>query len=346
MTQRQRYRLFAAAIVLVPTVIVLVWWYEWPRYELKRQLEAAEEAIAIDDLARAEEMLRGLTQQNPDQLRPQLLYAQVLRRLGRANEAKIVLEQAKTLGLPELECRREFALIGAALDFAEAEQPLRQLVQERPQDVELLRVLARGYAKQRRWREADDFYTRCLEVEPDRLAVLFERGRARLEAREFDRAAVDFREVTRHSAEHFQARLLLAHCLLSDARMSEAEPELQVCRQLRPEAVEPLVGLASCAVERGDLNQAQALLQKALSLDPGSSLALSEQGELYLLRQRYDLAVSVLEQVVRRDPLDKRAHLRLAQALRHGGKAERAREHLRRYQELDRAEAQRLPEFR
>src|SRR5207248_7018444 len=130
-------------------------------------------------------------------------------------------------------------------------------------------------------------------------------GQARLEAREFGKAADDFRAVVRRAPEHFQARLLLAHCLLSDARMAEAEPELLVCRQLRPEAVEPLVGLASCAVERGDLNQAQALLRKALALDPGSTLALNEQGELHLLRQRYDLAVTVFEDVVRRDPWDK-----------------------------------------
>src|SRR5439155_16939484 len=213
-------------------------------------------------------------------------------------------------------------------------------IRERPEDFEVLHALARGYARRGRWREADDAYSRCLELRPDQTTVLFERGRARLEARELAKAAAVFREVVRQLPEHFQARLLLAHCLLSYARMAEAEPELLVCRQLRPEAVEPLVGLASCAVERGDLNQAQALLQKASALDPGSTLVLVDQGELYMLRQRYDLAAAVLEAAVERDPRDKRAHLRLAQALRQNGDPSRAQEHVRRYEELDREEDQ------
>lgn len=338
MTQRHKYLVFAAAVVLVPAAVLAGWLDLAPRYERRRQLERAEQAVAANNLARAEELLRGLTREAPDALRPQLLYAQVLRRLGRVGDAEAALQRAKALGLPDADARRESGLLLAAKGLPEAEEPLQQVLRERPDDAEVLRALARGYAMQRRWREADAAYTRCLEVHPNQTAVLFERGRSRLEAREFAKAAADFREVVRQSPEHFQARLYLAHCLLSDARMAEAEPELLVCRQLRPEAVEPLVGLASCAVERGDLNQAQSLLHKALVLDPTSTLVLNEQGELYLLRQRYDLAAVVFQEVVQRDPRDKRGHLRLAQVLRHNGDLERAREHARRFEELDREE--------
>lgn len=344
MQRRQRYLLFAAAIVLVPVAVLAVWLDQWPKYDRRRRLDQAERAVAASNLDKAEELLHGLAKEEPGDLNPQWRYTQVLRELGRTREAEAALERAKAAGLPESDYQREFGLLWASKDFARAEGPLRQAAQDRPGDAEVLKALAHGYARRRRWAEADEFYTRCLEATPDPDAVLFERGRARLDARVFDKAAADFREVVKRLPEHFQARLLLAHCLLSDAKMAEAEPELLACRQLRPEAVEPLVGLASCAVERGDLNQAQALLHKAQVLDPGSTLVLNEQGELYMIRQRYDLAVAVFEVAVQRDPRDKRAHLRLGQALRHNGDPQRAQEHVRLYEALDREDEQGSPE--
>jgi len=139
---------------------------------------------------------------------------------------------------------------------------------------------------------------------------------------------------------HFRARLLLAHSLLSDARMADAEAELLICQGLRPDRVEPLVGLATCAVERGDREQARARLERALALDPSSTLALQEQGNLYLRDQRYDLAGPVFQRVVRLDPRDKQAHLKLAQVLRQQGDPEGARKHEEAYRELDQEESQ------
>src|SRR5438445_1405982 len=98
MTQRRRYQLFALAIVLVPAAAAAVWWYQWPRYDFGRRLARAEQAVAANNLAKAEELLRGLTREAPGQLRPHALYAEVLRRLGRAGEAEVVLERAKALG--------------------------------------------------------------------------------------------------------------------------------------------------------------------------------------------------------------------------------------------------------
>src|SRR5437870_21421 len=114
MTQRHRYQLFAAAIVLIPAAVVLAWWYQWPKYERSRRLAKAEQAVASDNLETAEELLRGLTKEDPDQLRPQWLYAQVLRRQAKTRDAGAALERAKALGLPEADARREFGLLKAA----------------------------------------------------------------------------------------------------------------------------------------------------------------------------------------------------------------------------------------
>jgi predicted Zn-dependent protease len=340
---RRLYRgLLTAAIFLIPAGVGVAWWEYWPTYHRRQLLREAEQDIQADNLVRAEEILRQLIREDPDQLRPQYLHAQVLRRLGRRQEAWTALYRAIQQGLPEADGLREYALLEAGDDFARAEGALRRVLDERPDDVEAWQALAQGYARYERWFDAERAYGSCLEIQPDRMDLHLERGQVLIKAGRLEQAATDFRRALRLSPENFQARLLLAHCLLSDARIEEAEGELLQCRRLQPARSEPLVGLATCAAERGDLDRAQALVQEALALEPASPLALHLQGSLYLRRRRYDQAAAVFERILRRNPRDKVAHLNLAQALSHGPDKERAREHERLYQQLDREEDQRL----
>ncbi len=332
---------FVAAIILIPAAIGIGWWFYWPTYRRNHLLAVAEKAIEVNDLPLAKASLEKLLKDAKVHEEPrqeahgQLLYARVLRRLGRSNDAWSPLQAAVQAGLPEPEGRREYALLEAVDDFPLAENALRRALEDYPEDTEILRALAEGYAHQRRWLEAEGAYTRWLEVQPGKEEVLLGRGHARLEAGRFDQAADDFRQVLAISPNHFQARLSLAQCLLSDFKIDEAETELLRCHQLLPARSEPLVGLGACALERGDLERAQTQTKEALALDPASVPALTLLGTLYLRRQRYDLAIPVFERVIHLSPRDKQGHLYLAQALAKNGELEKAKIHENLYKELE-----------
>lgn len=338
MTRRQVLVLYLFLIVCVPGLVALGWWYYLPRH----QLAAAERALAANQLTQADEILTRLRREEPNNQRAWFLSTQVLRQLGRLPEAETTLAKAMELGLPLSEGRREFALLMAGQQFNLAEGALQQVLKDNPGDVEVLQALAEGYYNKRNWIEAERACTRWLEVQPDRQETLMLRARARTERTRFNEAAEDCREVLRRSPNHFHARLLLAHCLLSTARIAEAEPELLACRTQRPDRPEPLIGLANCALDRGALDQAEELLKNALALDPASLLGLHQLGGLYLQRKRYEIAVPVFDRIVKIDPEDKTAHLNLARALQQTGAQARAKEHERRYEELLKAEEQRL----
>jgi predicted Zn-dependent protease len=346
MSRRLYHGLLLLAMLLLPALAAAGWWYYWPTYQRQRLQTTAEQALAANDLGRAEEALKQLLADNPDQLRPQFLYAQVLRRLGRTHDAWEPLHRAIQLGLPEADGLREYALLEARDDPQLAENALRRVLNEHPDDQEVLQTLAENYVRRGRWLDAERIYTLWLELQPGREDLLFERGRTRIESGHLDLAASDFRAILVTSPQHFRARLLLCQCLLHDARIDEAEAELQVCRKLRPGQAEPLVGLASCALERDELDPALVLIKEALALDPSSLIALHVEGQLYLRRQRYDLAIPVYEKIVRLVPSDKLGHLYLAQALSQGGDPERARKHEERFQQLDREEEHRAHEAR
>jgi tetratricopeptide (TPR) repeat protein len=335
MTLRQQTWLVLLVVFLLGAGVAAGWYVYWPRFHRDRQLALAEKSLAANDLEGAEAILRPLARNEPDHLRTQLLFAQVLRRMGRLRDAVGPLGLASKLGLPEDQAKREFALIESHGHFPKVENLLLGILHDHPTDSEVLEALAQGYARRGRWYDAERVYTQWLEADPARQETRFERGTVRAQARMFEKAAEDFHAVVERDPANFQAHLMLANCLLNDALIASAQAELQTCRQLRPERSEPFVGLAKCAIERQEWDQARDLLVKALSLDPKSPLALGELANFYMLRKRYDLAVGTLNQLLVLTPRDKQAHLNLAQALRFQGKLEEAQEHSRRYQELE-----------
>src|SRR5207253_3339065 len=148
----------------------------------------------------------------------------------------------------------------------------------------------------------------------------------------------DFRQVLATSPNHFQARLFLAQCLLSDFKVEDAQAEFVRCHQLLPARPEPLVGMAACSWEGGDLDKAQAQAKEALALDPASTPALTLLGIIHLRSQRYDLAIPVFERVILLNPRDKQGHLYLSQALAKNGELEKAKKHEMLFNELDKAD--------
>jgi tetratricopeptide (TPR) repeat protein len=331
MALQRRHALLAGFVVVVAALAATGLWFLWPSY----LLWSARRAAAAGNLVRAEEALRQFFRLESDRPEARFLFAQVLRRQGRLRDAQQAFERAVELSLPEGEEReREYGLLLARDEFSRGEPLLKRRLEAHPDDREVLQALVAGYLRAHRWQDLEAVLSQWLQIEPDQPDLLMQRAQARMEQQHFGRAVEDFRNVLRQSPDHFHARLLLAHCLLSDARMDQAEAELLACRQLRPDQAEPLVGLAVCAVEHNDLNKAQTLLSQARGLDPDSTFVLNELGDLHLFRQRYDLAVPVFELILRIDDKNREAHLKLAQALRQTGDLNGAHDHERRYQEL------------
>lgn len=328
----RRLLILAAPLVLLAVGSLTWFWKTWPT----RQLDAARAALAAGDPARAETLLVPLLQEFPEDPTIPYLQAQALRRLKRYSEAEEAMEVATRRGLDRATGMREVALLLAVRDWPpHTEGILQQVAKDHPADREVLQTLAEGYARRQRWKEATELFNRLVTLYPEEIDYLFKRGWVRMSDGHYTDAIADFRQVLAFDPNHFPARLYLAHSLQSDARMAEAEVELQTCRQMRPDLVEPLIGLANCAVEKGDLKAAEGYLSQAIALDRTSPLVLHQVVDLHLRRQRYDLARDVLLVMARMVPRDKQVHLKLAQIFRREGKLDQAQKHQQVYQELD-----------
>ncbi|MBN9519035.1 tetratricopeptide repeat protein [bacterium] len=291
---------------------------------------------AGEDLVAAEQQAREAVHTRPSDPQAYLQLARALRRRGRFEEAGFALRRAGELGLPAPDGRREAALLLAGQDWPpRAEGILQQAVKDHPDDPELLEAVSRAFAARGKWAAAEPLLTRLLARDPGNRDLQFRRGEVRMRLADFAGAVTDLRPVVEHDPGHFEARLYLANSLLGDARIAEARAELQTCRKLRPDRVEPLVGLARCELERDEAAAAR-LLDEAAALAPDNPLVLQEVAAIYLRSQRIDAAIAALVRLVGLDPENKQAHLNLAQAYLAAGRPDEARRHEARYQELDR----------
>jgi predicted Zn-dependent protease len=156
-TRRARARWVAGAL-MVSAALGAAGRQAAPRVRLAIRLRLAERAIAGGRLDEAEARLLPLIEEGPMQARPRLLWAGLARRRGQITEAEEALQRAVELGLPIQEGRREHALILAGQDFGKAEGTLRHHLDDQPDDAEVHRALAEGYARLDRWEPAIDAY--------------------------------------------------------------------------------------------------------------------------------------------------------------------------------------------
>lgn len=327
---------YLLAMAGIPISSAVAWWFYYPHWLWSR----AESAAAANDLGRAEPLLQQVMRQEPQKFRAHLLYAQVLRRNHRPGQAQAALYQAMRLGLSPAVGRREFALAEADRHFTSAvDKNLRLLLAEDGNDREVLQALANGCASVQRWQDADDCFSALLRLDPSDAEVQLARGKMRLDAVGFQHgkaadAADDFRAVLRRRPDHFEARLYLSHCFLSDAQMPQARQQLLVCSTMRPERIEPWIGLAACAVEERDWQEADDLLKRAQSIDPRSTYVLGMRGDLCLRQQQFDQAIPYFQELLALDRANKAAYLKLAQCFRFKGELPKAQELEAAYQKL------------
>jgi len=92
--------------------------------------------------------------------------------------------------------------------------------------------------------------------------------------------------------------------------------------------------------ETADAAKVEALLKKAMELDPKLGLASLQLGIVYADRSDYTKAIAAYRRAIEADPQLEEAHYRLAQAYRRTGQTTKARYELKRHQMLSKKSAE------
>jgi predicted Zn-dependent protease len=210
--------------------------------------------------------------------------------------------------------------------FAEAE-PLLQAAHDRnPDDVEILRALARSRIFARQPEEALAYLNRWIELRPDDAGALNHRITVRLEMNRLPEVVEDARRVLQLEPDRADLRQSLVTWLVKVGSFDDAERECLRCVEQRPGDPNLLFLQAQICHRKGDAARAVALTEQVLRRMPRSRPALQLRAILYVEDNQPEKAIPLFREILAatREP-NQVARYYLSLSLSQTGQAEEAR---------------------
>jgi tetratricopeptide (TPR) repeat protein len=248
------------------------------------------------DLPRALQLFRQARLMAPESEECLDAMLEVLHRLGRKEEGRIVLFQELNRNTGNL--RSKMAIANWDLlsgNYRAAAVEFRAIAQEHPRNPDAWAGLGKATFEAGHLKESETFFRKAIEFDP----------------------------------EHTHANLYLGMVLTLAERFAEARPLLEKSLQLAPADLTAMNNLAYVLAQTGrDLDQALALAQSAVSRAPNNPAVLDTLGLVYYKRSLYAEAARTYGKVVRMEPGNALYRYRYGLALLESGDRKAARAEL------------------
>ncbi|TSC58692.1 MAG: hypothetical protein Greene041619_402 [Candidatus Peregrinibacteria bacterium Greene0416_19] len=195
-----------------------------------------------------------------------------------------------------------------------------------------------SYRQSRVWQNTEALFTHALTVQPRAFVAHMALGSLYLRQGKLAEAA----EHLRHSIElrdHHKARTNLGHVYAKQGRWEDARREIDRARDIDPESVEPLLGLAILHTQAGRIDDALVSYDAVIAMQPRNAKAYLNKGSILLDQGRTAAAVAAFKEAIRIEPLFHQAHYNLGIAYTSQGRLDDA---IAQYEETIRI----APEFR
>jgi tetratricopeptide (TPR) repeat protein len=238
--------------------------------------------------------------------------AREARRAGNLDEAEARLKEYEgRKGDPE-PARLERLLLGAQRGEKAAQKELRAALKEKRVDANLgFEALVRGNITGFRYADAAAALDDWLAREPKSGDAYYWRGQLREVPGEWDDAAADYRRALELQPDRRDFRLRLAEMLLGGNKFSEAASHFKALHKDRKDDPVPVLRLARCRSNLGDVEEAAKLLDDLLAKQPKLADALSERGRLALILNEPEKAEDWLRKAKAANPHDQVAPYQL-----------------------------------
>jgi arylsulfatase A-like enzyme/Flp pilus assembly protein TadD len=285
-----------------------------------------------------ETQIRGLREVlalEPENILAQKRVAGLLADQGQLEEA--VSEYQKLLRIAEFDARDWENLISALLLLRRSEEALLladRSVRELPSHPELHVLKGEALEQEAQLTEALSSYTKAVELRPELPENYWRRGTVALELGDKPGAERDFRAALERDPQFEEGRLALGRLLSETGRAEEAKTLLREATSAGAKAA-----LAEAEIASGRYDEAGALLEEALELDPENVRVLALLGPLYGRAGRLALAETTLEKAIALGGTSAEIRRNLAIVYQRQGKAKRALSELQRASEENPSDA-------
>ena len=210
-------------------------------------------------------------------------------------------------------------------EFKAAVIQLKNALLKDPDNGQTRLLLGKAYLELENGLAAEKELSRSQELGMSREVVLEPLGRALLMTGQNDRLLQTIhRESEDSSALKIDILLLHGQAYLASQNINMAREKFTSVLELQPATAEALVGMATIAFQEKDMESADSLVNKALSIDPKNARIWVLKGRLLTASGKYQEAVKDFQKALKIAPGNILAHLEKAKALLALGDNEKA----------------------
>lgn len=208
----------------------------------------------------------------------------------------------------------------------------------RTPDAHDLEVVGGDYVLLHDYSDADKWFSKSVEWDPDNLQTLYYLGRAKYNENRFDEAMAVFQRVLKADPTNVKAEDNLGLSYQGLGRVEDAMAAYRTAIEWEKGQVSkdagPYVNLGSALVDSDRPREGLPYLQEAAQIAPGELRVHRALGKAYLHLNQLDKAQQELEKGARLAPQNASIHFMLAQVYRKQGQEEKARLEAARYTAL------------
>ena len=201
---------------------------------------------------------------------------------------------------------------GKAGRYSLARAQLTKAVSLNPKLGDSMYNLAAICRKQGKLHEANVWYSRLLQLDPDRDDAWLSAGNVFWELKMYGLAEKAFRSLLERKPKDFRAYTSLAGVYLDQKRYGAAEAMLRQALLVEPDKADLYVNLGQLMEDQNRRREAIEHYTKAIELDASNSLAYTKLGQMWYRDREYKLAKQALTAAVNADAKNWQAWVGLA----------------------------------
>ncbi len=267
---------------------------------------------------KAHEGINTVLSQRPDDLEALKLKADLLEQENRFEESAAVFQKIADLAADQGE--KTEAYLGRARNLARLGQPdnaekvLLEAVDTDTHNIKTRLVLYNFYANTGKPEKAEQVLLQSIQTNPNNSDLYILLG-----IFYFNRKALDQAEQTLHQAIEIDPNNIKPYLVAAELQVAAGQTDkaLAIYEQalaIQPKNLRLRLIIARFYLKNNQLTQAEECIQNILKEQPAYLPALTLKGELLFIKQEYDAAIRLFDQLIQKEPGSDRIHLLMAQA--------------------------------
>ncbi|NKB35188.1 MAG: tetratricopeptide repeat protein [Pseudomonadales bacterium] len=177
----------------------------------------------------------------------------------------------------------------------EAEELCRQIVQQAPEQIDCLHMLALINKNRDSFAIAENYFLHCLQLDGNRADIRSNLGNLYTKQGKHSDAQACFESALSTDKDFRQARLALARLLNKTEEFDNAGKHIRILLEQNPNDHEALVALGNCLKGKKKFDEAEQAYKRALGLKPEYGAASHNLGALYVQTNQNQEALTQLQ---------------------------------------------------